>query len=430
MAEKKKKRPISRKFWNYLKFLPNPVRAEIIRSQFEVDYDLPAHITFKIAETENEIKEALQIVHDSFVDLNYIDPNDAKMRFSKFHALPTTVIVVAKWQDEVIGTMTIIPDSAFGVPCDQTWDLSRFRKNGKLLAEISSLAIKKNFRLRRGKLLLPLCRYILEFSWKYLQVDYLIIATTVEVEAFYTDIILFKKTTASNGQAHNLVKGNPSACCYLELGEPLIKRHKRVFGWRKQSKNIYHLFFEAQFSNMIFPDPQACVQAYTLKKNVAQGKILEQHSSLSASFSESDMVILKNLDVANTLPSIFTESHAKVIRDPGSPRLETRFFGWVFFGNRFQPTKCQILDVSKAGFHINLKNTDQVPAIGDSVFLILEFQGRPIQCRAKVMWDKHDSRLGCQITEASRDWLTFIQHLSQEILPTDNVIKLSPRKPA
>ena len=145
------KRPISRKFWSFLNYLPKSFQAKFIRAMFEVDYNLPKELVLKQADTEDEIQQALKLVHDSYVELNYMDPKESELRFSKFHALPTTVILVAKFDDVVVGTISIIPDSSLGLPVDTTWDLGKYRRKGKLIAEISSLAIKKGLYLKCGR---------------------------------------------------------------------------------------------------------------------------------------------------------------------------------------------------------------------------------------------------------------------------------------
>lgn len=427
-AKKRKRRPISRRFWSYLKYLPRSFRVEIIRSQFEVEYDLPEHIVLKQAETEDEIKQALKIVHDSYVELNYIDPTESQLRFSKFHALPTTVILVAKWQNEVIGTLSIIPDSALGLPSDTTWPLDRYRKNGNVIAEISSLAIKKDFRMRRGKLLLPLCKIMYQFCTQILQLDGIIIATTVEVEPFYTDILLFETVVDKTGQEHQMVKGNPSSCCYLPLNKNTVQGYRETYSHRKPNRNLYRFFVEEKTPNIQLPDMRKCVQAYTLKKNIAQASLLHQHESLSRDFSAYDMMVMKNLDITDKLPVQFNEAYENMFPNRKKVRMETRVVGWVFLKGNFEPLKCQILDVSEDGFQLNLKNNSFKMTKGDSLMLVLDFEGQHIQCKARVMWSKYDARIGCLITETNEDWQLLVDQISMELHPPDNLIHLTQVK--
>lgn len=318
---KKQKRPVSRKFWSLLKYLPGFVRAPIIRSKFDVELDLPKEITLKQAETEDEIKQALKLVYDSYVELDYIDRNAAEMRFSKYHALPSTVILVAKWQDEVIGTLSILPDSPFGLPAETTWSLEKYRSQGQIIAEISSLSIKKHFRMRRGKLLLPLCKIMYLYCTKALKLDGIVIATTLEVEPFYTDILLFEKVVKKTGQAHQLVKGNPSSCCFLKFGDDLEERYKEIYNTKPIRKNLYHFFTQAMTPNIQLPEPKNCIQSYTTQKNLSQAQILEEHSELIQEFSDFEKLILKNSDLTDALPESLSPKNENTIR---SKRPEDR----------------------------------------------------------------------------------------------------------
>jgi hypothetical protein len=412
----KKSLPVSRKFWNYLSFLPASVRKKLVRSKFEVDYDLPKEITLKQAETEDEIKQAFQLVHDAYVDLDYIDANAARLRFSKFHAVATSIILVVKWEEEVIGTLTIIPDSALGLPCDMTWPVEKYRAQGKLIAEISSLSIKKHFRTRRGKLLMPLCKIMYKYCTEVLRLDGIVIATTVEVEPFYTDILLFEKVVQITGQEHQLVKGNPSSCCYLDLNkDSVLPNYKKTYGHLPKSKNLHHFFVEAETPNIIMPEPKDCIQAYMTKKNIAKGEIMKQFSFLSKDFTEHDKIVLKNLDISGTLPIVLRDREKQKTFDRESPRPGVRFQAWCFVGNGVQPIQCQVVDVSDKGFKLSLKNSSQAFKRGDSSVLVMEFQGRQLQCKFEVRWAHRDGIIGCMITETCRDWSFLIDHLLEEL---------------
>lgn len=69
----KYKRPVTRKFWSYLKYLPSALRKKLIRSKFQLADDLPSELELKIAETKSEIEQALKLVHDSYVELGYME---------------------------------------------------------------------------------------------------------------------------------------------------------------------------------------------------------------------------------------------------------------------------------------------------------------------------------------------------------------------
>lgn len=408
----KKKRPISRKFWNYLRLFPKPLQAKVIRSKFEIDYNLPEDLILKQAETESEMQQALNLVHDSYVELGYIDRQESEMRFSKFHALPTAVILVAKQGDEVIGTISILPDSAFGLPSEATWSLDKYRQNGNILAEVSSLAIKKCHRTRRGKLLLPLCKIMIEYAMKILKVDGLVIATTHEVEPFYVHVLLFETVVKKTGQRHGLVKGNPSSCCYLPVGDTLPERFAKVYKNEPLNKNLGRFFFEAELSNIRLPEPKKSLQAFHKNKNFAKSLLIKKYPDMTQSFTEKDKLILSNLDAGGFLS---IQPDQMIMREKKSIRCDTRFKVWVFFEGSFTPIDAQMLDVSEHGFQLKLRNPHPIPSVGAGLSVVLENRDKLILARAVVRWVRQESRSGCEIVEFSNDWINWVQGINSEI---------------
>lgn len=424
--EKKAKRPITRKFWTYLRFLPNWVQAKIIRSKFEVDYELPDDLIFRQAETEDEIRQALKLVHDSYVELDYMDRTESELRFSVFQALPTTVILIAKVGDEVIGTISIVPDSALGLPSDTTWDLSKYRKKGKLIAEVASLAIKKNFRMRRGKLLIPLIKIMYLYCEKVFKLDGVVIATTVEVEPFYLHVFLFEKVVARTGQRHNMVKGNPSTCCFLKYGEEYKEALKKVYNKQALNKNLYHYFLIAETKNIHLPAQKTVLQAYNHGKNLANSLIMSQDPSLTQNFSSDDRLVLHNLHVnrEGLPPSLQVAGNFEKSRSEA--RYDVRFRAWCFFINDDLPTEAQLIDVSVNGFRVNLKSTDRITQIGEKLVMVLEFQGQIIHCSATVKWITLETRLGCELSDSLMEW----QHVMAAIHTEIHQIALTSSKKA
>lgn len=407
------------------------MRKMIVRSKFEVEHELPPDIILKQAETEDEIQQALRLVHDSYVELNYMDPNEPGLRFSKFHALPTTVILIAKWKDDVIGTLTIIPDSALGLPSDTTWSLEKYRKDGKIIAEISSLCIKKDFRMRRGRLLMPLCKIMYLYCKQVLKLDGIVIATTLEVEPFYTDILLFETVVEKTGQKHMLVKGNPSSCCYLALDDNLRKNYQRTYGKKPLSKNLYHFFLDSETPNIQLPKPKHCIQSYMIEKNSSKARLLNTHRSLLKDFSDVDKLIIKGLDASNSLSSISLNTDLPN-QHRRSPRPEIRAEGWCFFSNGMPPARCIVMDVSRTGFKIALRQANGQIHSGERFVLALNFNGTMIQCQAEVKWNQSQTKMGCQVVETSPSWNQLIAEVLSEISSHEqtNLAPLPQRKTA
>lgn len=397
-ATKRKPKGLRRKLWSLLRLMPAFLRAKILRARFSVPRQLPSEFVFKQAETAEEIQQALKLVHDSYVELDYMDPNEAQMRFSKFHALPTTVILIAQWKDEVIGTVSIIPDSFLGLPSDATWALDKYRKNGEIIAEISSLSIKRNFRRRRGRILMPLCKLMNHYCIDFLKLDGIVIATTMEVEPFYTDILQFERVTEETGQEHSLVKGNPSACCFLNYKADVKARYKKVYAGKPKERDLHDFFFEFVLANVQLPKPKLCIQAYVLSKNLGLSQLLRKHATLSADFSLLDQQIIQNLDIGRQV-SRWTNRHLRNIQTPSlrEPRAEVRAAGRCSMSSRSESIRCRVMDISRSGFRIHLEAKDLAVRVGETLWLSCDFQGQVIECKATIQWIEGEVKVGCSV---------------------------------
>lgn len=408
-----KRRPISRKFWNLLKYLPERLQAGVIRSQFEVDYDLPSEVTLKQAETPEEIAEALKIVHDSYVELGYIDPHPAGMRFNKFLALPTTVFLIAKWKDQVIGTMAIITDSALRLPIEQSWDISGLRSAGKIVAEISSLCIVKSFKMRRGKLLLPLCKLMYEFCTQIMHIDTLVISTTQEVEAFYTQVLLFDSARNKKGDPNSLVKGNPSCFCYLHLNKETVDSYRRVYNRYSENRNLYRFMVEFRSPNIILPQKKKSIHGYLQKKNIALQTLLNIHKVLDKDFAHEDQRVIQNLRVSLGEPQVTP------INERRKKRIEVREKAWVFSGSMAKPLEAKILNISLEGLQIKL-NEAIVPETqsltSETMTIVIYFDSGHITLKAHVQWVRDAYRLGCKVLDSSNpEWQAYIDDVWSEL---------------
>ena len=157
----------------FLKLLPENLKHRLIRAKLDFGSGAPANIIFKIAETKKELEQAFEVLHDSYVDQGYMDPHPSGLRITKYHALPTTTVLIAKdiEKDMVIGTISIIRNTPLGLPLDAIFPLLHLKKEFNHLAEVSSLAIRKQYRKDGGALLWPLLRYFHHFIKTVMKID-------------------------------------------------------------------------------------------------------------------------------------------------------------------------------------------------------------------------------------------------------------------
>lgn len=409
----KKRKPVTKRIWSLLKYMPSFIRKHFVRSQFEISYDLSRDYTFKIAETEDEVEQALHIVYDSYSSLGYIDECPEKMHFNAFLCLPTTSILIIKYKEEVVGTMSIVPDSSFGLPSESTWDLSHIKAKNPQIGEISSLTIKKSHKTSRGHLLLTLCKLMYEFNMKLLHLDGVVLAATVEVEPFYTDLLLFKKVIAHTGQEHGRVKGNKSTCCFLNFNKAW-ENYVKEYGRKEKKRNLFYFFTKFNSPNIQLPKDTISVQGLLYNKHRAMVEVLEKFPTLKKTFSSEDKRKLSNMDPTFHLehaidfhPSDCTRSYPRI----NVKHLEVHVF--------HPPTNKMVggilTDVSAHGY--GLKISESISNLGffDKCLVIFNSENTAYSISGRIQWC-HDQLIGCVVMENSKaDWNQFIGKIFEEV---------------
>ncbi len=105
-------------------------------------------VTVKQAETREELEAAYRLVHQSYMEAGYMAPHPSGLRVRAFEVLPQTATFIAVENGDVIGTISLIVDSPLGLPMEESYraEVSALRRQGRKIAEVSSLAVTKGSR--------------------------------------------------------------------------------------------------------------------------------------------------------------------------------------------------------------------------------------------------------------------------------------------
>lgn len=233
--------------WKLFELLPNKIKHQLIRRSIDIDESQLQGIQIRVTKDQNEINQAFKLLYESYLTSGLMDPKSHELRITKYHCLPTSVIVVAIYEGEVIGTVTHVLDSQLGLPTDMSVDLSSFRKRGKRIAEISALAVKKGFR-RSHALLFAMTRYAYHYATKFAGVNYWIIGVRSNVASYYQGLFFFNRFKTKK-IAHSFVKDSPSYFLYANLNEleSLFLKH---YGHRPDNQNLYKFYKQKKISEM------------------------------------------------------------------------------------------------------------------------------------------------------------------------------------
>lgn len=398
--------------------VPDKYRSDYIRSHLKLQ-EPTEDFVYKLAETRDELKQAFELLHDSYVGAGFIKPNPSGMRITSYHALPSTAILIAKYKDEVVATITIVRDNPLSLPMESHFDTEFLRKDNETLAEISSLAIKKELRGDMGKLLFPLFNYMFHYSEIHFGIESFVIVTHPKFEQFYSEILLFSLMPEGLVTSYSFVdKYAPGLGFYLNIKKSKIK-YAKTYGNSPKDKNLYDFFckrdfFQKLIDKNIFIMPE--------NKTVNIDKLPMGRSVFHKLFiEEGKLNETINLQEANVLESIYGEIDGQTITDSTidnkyKTREELTRFGIstkakLIFG-KDNDVVCKVSDVSKLGLKVIVN--DIIPLEQDEInikFKVSEFEISVLKGELKWMSPKS---CGIRLIEVDETWELFIKGLEQE----------------
>lgn len=233
-------------------FLPKPIRFSIYRSFVDCDPAPDPRLVLKIAETQEELEACFKLLHDAYVSSGFMKPDASGLRVTTYHALPTTTTLCAKFDGEVVGTLSLIRESVFGFPLQAVFDLSEVRAKGGKIAEVSALAVHPSFRKTGGAILFPLMKFMYDYCTTFFDTRHVVIAVNPDRIEMYESLLFFKRLKSSFVANYDFANGAPAVGATLDLKE--LPRHlKRAFQGKSDRKSLYHYFIKLTLPNIEVP---------------------------------------------------------------------------------------------------------------------------------------------------------------------------------
>lgn len=236
-----------------ISWLPQKNRFSIVRSFADCNPNPSSKLEFKIAETKEELEACYAVLHDAYVDSGFMKPSASGLRVTLYHALPTTTTLCAKYDGQVIGTISLIRESELGVPLQSIFDLTDVRAKGGNIAEVSALAIHRKFRRTGGSVLFPLMKFMYEYCTKFFDIRHLVIAVNPSHIEMYEALLLFKRLSENTVANYDFVNGAPAIGATLDLLYAPAE-FKKYYADKPARKNLYSYFVETKLSNIQFPN--------------------------------------------------------------------------------------------------------------------------------------------------------------------------------
>ncbi len=231
---------------------PRSVRFAIFRSFVDCDPAPDKRLVLKIAETQEELEACFKLLHDAYVSSGFMKPAPSGLRATIYHALPTTTTLCAKFDGEVVGTLSLIRESVFGFPLQAIFDLKAVRARGGKIAEVSALAVHPDFRKTGGAILFPLMKFMYEYCTTFFDTRHLVIAVHPNRIEMYESLLFFKRLAENKVDNYDFANGAPAVGATLDL-RTAPRKYQETYGKKPRRKNLYDYFVRTELPNIQLP---------------------------------------------------------------------------------------------------------------------------------------------------------------------------------
>ena len=189
-----------------------------------------AKIDLSIARTRRELEDAFRLVYNSYTRAGLQQHNKIGLRLVKHHFLPTTEVMIAKKDETVISTATLIVDSELGLPAESMYgdSIDSLRRRGMRLAEVGCLADRRASPARFIQMFRRLSTLISQAA-ETRGCNGLIAATHPRHARFYIRQLGFEQV--GDIRECPYVQGNPAVPLLLDFDAKVGSDiHKHLFG--------------------------------------------------------------------------------------------------------------------------------------------------------------------------------------------------------
>jgi hypothetical protein len=421
---------ISNKFRKLVLSAPKFVRSPVLRQMIHFPQEIPQDLRFKVAETKEELEQAFALLHDAYVKESLMTPHPSGMRVTKYHALPSTTTLIALQGSLVVGTVSLVRQSAFGIPLESIFTLNKVPP-GSRVAEVSSLAIRNGFQQQRGRILFPLLKFMFHYSTDYFGVTHFVIAVNPKWYDFYESVLLFQPLSRKMVDSYDFVNGAPAVGGMLDL-KASARNYMQLYGNKSLKHNLAHFFLDVECTNMEFPlRKKSVISDPVLSVDLMRHFFIEQTGTFDK-LNDFEKLILRELYNTPEYMKLIPAPNVIQLKARKEKRFETRLHGRIPMPED-RSVRIEVQNVCENGLG-GLTN-GPVP-VGPCQFQIDIEDYEPCIMQGQVLWRTQQGHFGCIIADPPAKWRQFIQnmntrltvHLEEKSQPTPPVALAPTRK--
>jgi len=405
---------VDRAVRQFLLPLPRRKRYRVLRFFAHYDPAPSPRLVFKIAETREELEACFRLLHDAYVRQGYMDPDPSGMRVTLYNALPTTTTLCALFDNKVVGTLSLIRESAIGLPLQRIFDLTSVRAKRGNIAEVSGLAIHPAFRQQGGMILMPLMKCLYEYCATVFDTRHLVIAVNPRHSDTYESLLFFRRLSANAVPGYDFVNGAPAVGATLDLGHaPEILR--KAYGGRPLRRDLHHYFVAMHLPNIEVPGRRSSTTSDPVMTPALLDHFFNRKTRVFANLSDRQKALLHAIydlpDYRRVLPPLPLPAGGSLVRQ--HRRFSVRCPGRLSSAEGKEAAiPIEVSDVSRYGFRARAQQPVQV----DTWLTALVQLGR-LETSVLLVRNVQDveyqgsHRYGFQIGEPDLVWRKFVNAL-------------------
>ena len=405
-------------------WFPRRVRFAIFRSFVECDPAPDQRLVLKIAETRQELEACFKLLHDAYVSSGFMKPAASGLRATIYHALPTTTTLCAKFDGEVVGTLSLIRESVFGFPLQAIFDLKEIRARGGKIAEVSALAVHPDFRKTGGVILFPLMKFMYEYCTTFFDTRHLIIAVHPTRIEMYESLLFFNRLTENEVANYDFANGAPAVGASLDL-RTAPRKYKLAYNHKQSRKNLYRYFTKLKLPNIVLPNRRY----FTTNDPVMTSDLLDhffnQRTKVFQSLGMREKMLLHSIynlpEHEKMLPAIDDDPEAvKHLRQHQRYSLKCPGNFLVHVDGRTEVASLRVVELSNFGFLAHSKASIPTKQWGDATIQLGSNEQSTVRAMAVRGKDTGGNIFyGFTLAEPDLAWRKFVSALTSGVTHED-----------
>ena len=394
-----------------LALLPRETRFALYRQLVRCEPEPGGDLELKIAETAGELEACFRLLHDAYVASGFMQPDPSGLRVTIWHALPTTTTVCAKVRGEVVGTLSMVREGVFGLPMSSAFDLEPVRALPGQVAEISALAVRRDYRRTGGTILFPLMKYMYEYCTQYFDTRHLVIAVNPNKVELYESLLFFRRLQAQVIERYAFANGAPAVGATLDLAAAPAQ-FERVYRGRRARQDLHHYFTRSRLPQLKMPPRHYFTTNDPVMTPALLDLFFNRRTRVFASLDARQRRLLHSIydlpGYREVLPPLGPEAAAASGQVARHQRHSIRCPGWITLDGSRRPLN--LLEISLGGALVDL-GAQQLPLQAAGELTVWLGQGLASQVPARVVRHAASGYWGLAVDAPDAAWRECVARL-------------------